>query len=277
MTADQRLALLMRSLENSGIDALIMGGHAVRYYGIDRNTIDFDVVTAVATTDELRSCLRDSGLPGLREEPVWRLRDFARFEIGRLPDGRPEWLEFWLRNHLLDPFTVLKSRSELGNYGGERLRFLSIADLIRSKETERESDWQDIARLEEVQDDRNLAALGSSPDAQLRLLAHLRSRRGMDRVIGQQLLGDADLRTRALRESAHWATQAFLLPLVPRSERPSAGLAVIVTVLAALDSVEFGSDRHFGLVEICRLAYKRRAIEVDRADKQARLAKPPTS
>ena len=62
MSADQRLASLMRALSGAGIEALVMGGHAVRYYGIDRNTIDFDVVASVATTDELRSRLRAAGL-----------------------------------------------------------------------------------------------------------------------------------------------------------------------------------------------------------------------
>jgi len=119
-----------------------MGGHAVRYYGIDRNTIDFDLVTSLATPEELRLRLpKIESLAGIRAEPVWRSRDFARFEIGRLPDGREEWLEFWIRNHLLGDFQSLKARAEVGVYGGEPVAFLSIADLLKSKETERESDW----------------------------------------------------------------------------------------------------------------------------------------
>ena len=31
MTADQRLAQIAQSLEEAGVDALVMGGHAVRY------------------------------------------------------------------------------------------------------------------------------------------------------------------------------------------------------------------------------------------------------
>ena len=149
MTADQKLAQITRSLREVGIDVLVMGGHAVRYYGIDRNTIDFDLVTSLATPEELRLRLpKIESLAGIRAEPVWRSRDFARFEIGRLPDGREEWLEFWIRNHLLGDFQSLKARAEVGVYGGEPVAFLSIADLLKSKETERESDWQDIALLE---------------------------------------------------------------------------------------------------------------------------------
>src|SRR5207249_5942863 len=138
-----------------------MGGHAVRYYGVERNTVDFVFVVQVASAPELRSRLgRSELLSTAREGPSWRPHDFARFEIGKLPDGREEWLEFWLRNHLLADFSELASRPERGNYGGQEVAFISLPDLLRSKETEREGDWQDIALLEEVQDARNLNGAG---------------------------------------------------------------------------------------------------------------------
>ncbi len=46
-------------------------------------------------------------LQNAQAQTVWRSDDFARFEIGRLPDGREEWLEFWIRNHLLGDFAGL--------------------------------------------------------------------------------------------------------------------------------------------------------------------------
>jgi hypothetical protein len=204
MTPDQKLARIARLLKAAGIDVLVMGGHAVRYYGIDRNTVDFDVVTSLSTPDELRMRLPQiESLGPIREEPVWRSADFARFEIGRLPDGREEWLEFWLRNHLLADFASLKARAEVGTYGGEQVAFLSIADLVRSKETERESDWQDIALLEEIQDARHHAAIASAPDALLRLLSCLRSRRGMDRAIDKHLMEDHDTVVEAVAACTH--------------------------------------------------------------------------
>jgi hypothetical protein len=143
VTGDEKLARLVRALQDAGIDVVVMGGHAVRFYGIDRNTIDFDLATSLATPQELRARIGQVHMfGGASEEAVWRRNDFARYRIGSLPDGREEWLEFWLRNHLLDPFPMLKARAELGEYGGERIPVLSIGDLIRSKETERESDWQ---------------------------------------------------------------------------------------------------------------------------------------
>ncbi len=62
MTPDQRFARSVRSLREAGIDVLDMGGHAVRYYGVDRSTFDLDLVTAVATPDELRR-KRDGSKP----------------------------------------------------------------------------------------------------------------------------------------------------------------------------------------------------------------------
>jgi hypothetical protein len=41
MTPDQKLARSAGLLKGARTDVLVMGGHAVRYYGIDRNTIDF--------------------------------------------------------------------------------------------------------------------------------------------------------------------------------------------------------------------------------------------
>ena len=43
MNAALRLAEIVTALEQVGVTVLVMGGHAVRYYGIDRNTIDYDL------------------------------------------------------------------------------------------------------------------------------------------------------------------------------------------------------------------------------------------
>src|SRR5262249_36652269 len=116
-----------------------MGGHAVRYYGLARNTIDFDLHLAPDGWDLLTSRLVASGLFAQApiEGPSWRPDSFRRFQVGRLEDGREEWLEFWRTNHLLRTFDELATRHEDGEYGGRRLPFLGLPDLIRSKETER--------------------------------------------------------------------------------------------------------------------------------------------
>ena len=115
---------------------------------------------------------------------------FRRFQIGRLPDGREEWLEFWYRNHLLAPFYELYARREEGPYGGRTMSFLSLPDLIRSKETERERDWQDVAVLEEFLDARRLAQPGVRSLGAPEVLSGIRSRRGFETALRKGLFAD---------------------------------------------------------------------------------------
>lgn len=273
MTVEEKLAHIFRSLSEAGIEALVMGGHAVRYYGVGRNTVDFDFVTAVATPDELRVRLPQiHALLPLREEPVWRSGDFARYEIGKLPDGREQWLEFWLRNHLLDDFASLKSRAEMGEYGGERIAFLGLIDLLRSKETERESDWQDIELLEEILDDRNRAMI-SRPGGLLTFLSSLRSRRGMDFAVERGLVSDPEIVTKVLSACSHPVTAAFLYPFASGQPLPHLLAGSSSTVQSLLSGSPGGSPKHFAAIEVVRLGYRRAAIDRDRADKQLQLRK----
>jgi hypothetical protein len=43
MNAEERLATIYGLIVDSGVPALVMGGHAVRFYGVSRNTFDYDV------------------------------------------------------------------------------------------------------------------------------------------------------------------------------------------------------------------------------------------
>lgn len=272
MSADQRLAEIARALNEAGLPSLVMGGHAVRYYGVDRNTVDFDFYASAGSITEVRERLSRSGLlQNFHEGPSWRPADFARFQLGRLPDGREEWLEFWLHNHLLPDFGQLQSRRERGMYGGEEVSFLSLPDLLRSKETERESDWQDIALLEEVQDARNFAAAVTEGGIADLLLA-LRSVRGFKRAAAAGLLQDTVRVQQVAANSQHPVTFAFLAPLIGNQSAPrSLRWPIDPAYLPALTASEFGGSRHLALVEVVRRAYKRHAMELDRQDKQSRL------
>ena len=42
MTNEVRLAELVAGLESAGVAVFVMGGHAVRFYGYNRDTNDFD-------------------------------------------------------------------------------------------------------------------------------------------------------------------------------------------------------------------------------------------
>ena len=47
MNPEVRLGEVITALEAVGLKCLIMGGHAVRFYGVDRNTVDFDLHLAL--------------------------------------------------------------------------------------------------------------------------------------------------------------------------------------------------------------------------------------
>ncbi len=144
--SEERLALIFAALKSRGITCLVMGGHAVRFYGVERKTVDFDLHMASSDWEGLEEKLASIPIfpEAIIERDSWRSGDFRRFRIGTLEDGKEELLEFWRHNHLLAPFPEMYERRESGRYGGGVLDFVSLPDLIRSKETTRDNDWRDI-------------------------------------------------------------------------------------------------------------------------------------
>ena len=268
MNASPRLLEVTDSLTEAGLPFLIMGGHAVRHYGVDRNTFDFDFTVSSDHAKDLAERLRATRLfSGLQlvESVSWRSGDFCRFQIGVLPTGKEEWLEFWFHNHLLAPFAELYERREEATEAGRKLCFLSLADLIRSKETERDDDWSDVRLLEEVLDQQNLAR-ATSRSGRVLALSQLRTRRGFERGERQRLFVDPDALGEGLTRARHPVTCAYLLPFLPGAQGFSPRLDPAVD--AVLRRVAPGTARHLALVEAVRLAYQRAAKEADRADKE---------
>jgi hypothetical protein len=270
---EARLADIVTALQAVGLTCLVMGGHAARYYGLQRNTNDYDLHLAPDRWPDLPYLLRQSsvflGLPVV-EGPSWRPDSFRRFQIGRLPDGREEWLEFWRNNHLLPPFEELFARREEGTYGGCSLPFLALPDLIRSKETERAGDWQDVAILEEFLDARLLAQVEQGRLALAQALAQLRSRRGFESYWQKGYLTDRSAVRDALTGTHLSITQAFLLPLQPDlSPLPIPTVPIEPVILKRLRIVTPASVLHLALVEAVRRQYQLAAQSADRADKEA--------
>jgi hypothetical protein len=273
LNPEARLAEIITALEAIGLNCLIMGGHAVRFYGLDRNTVDFDLHLAPDCWNALPHRLSQTPLfagKPLIEGLTWRPQGFRRFRSGTLPSGREEWLEFWHENHLLAPFSELFSRREKGSYGGRILPFLSLPDLIRSKETERETDWEDIAFLEEFLDARLLAQASAGRDTLVAAISQVRSRRGFESLLQQGCLGEPDLVKQALASARLSITQAYLLPCVPELQGlPPVTVPVESVVLNRLRTESPGSSLHLALVEVVRRQYKLTAQAADKADKEA--------
>lgn len=272
MNPESRLAEIVSALEIANVPCLVMGGHAVRFYGLSRNTIDFDLHITPDRWDDLPERLGAmplfAGRP-VSEGPSWRPQSFRRFQIGRLPDGREEWLEFWSGNHLLAPFAELYARRETGAYGGRVLPFLSLRDLIRSKETERTVDWQDVSVLEEFLDARLLAEATANSTSLTNALGSIRSRRGFESALQQEFLANPKIVEQALQRAPLAITQAFLLPFNPMiGELPLTSPAIEPVIMNHLRSVAAASPLHLTLVEAVRRQYRLAAQAVDKADKE---------
>jgi hypothetical protein len=54
LNLEERLASVVTALEATGISCLVMGGHAVQHYGLQRYTNDFDLTLAPEAWGDLR-------------------------------------------------------------------------------------------------------------------------------------------------------------------------------------------------------------------------------
>jgi len=271
----ERLLVVVTAIESVGLRCLVMGGHAVRYYGLHRYTNDFDLALAPAGSDDLRDRLASTGLfpdAGPTEGHSRRPGEFRRFLLKAQADGQEQWLEFWLRNHLIAPFPELFARREIGNYGSGQLPFLSLQDLIRSKETERAKDWDDILYLEEFLDARLHAQYAAGGIILADALAQLRSRRGFDTMTAEGGFSDGAAIRVALGRATNPVTQAFLLPWAPEAVARPPVVAIEPLIERKLRSIAPASSLHRSLVEVVRRQYKVSCQEKDRADKQAIVA-----
>jgi hypothetical protein len=271
VTAELRLAEIVGALEAVGLSCLVMGGHAVCFYGLHRHTDDFDFCLAPDHWEDLPHFLAKSSLNGhqpLPEGASWRAKSFRRFELGKLADGREEWLEFWRDNHLLDPFGELFARREIGEYGGRNISFLSLPDLIRSKETERDKDWHDIERLEEFLDARNLSQVKQGRLSIVLALSQCRSRRGIESFWQAGHLSASEAVESAIELATCPITVAALLPFAPAARILKAQLyePVVETRLRRTQPLQ---TVHLALFEAVRRRYREAASLKDKEDKSA--------
>ena len=58
MNPTDRFLQVVAELQAAGLNLLVMGGHAVRHYGVERNTLDFDFHLSLENVGLLESHLR---------------------------------------------------------------------------------------------------------------------------------------------------------------------------------------------------------------------------
>ena len=141
---------LLRSLEENGVEYMIVGGYAVAYYGHPRFTKDIDVF--FDSTEDNVSRLRQALIAfGFREQDL-------------LPEA------FTTKGNVLT-FGVVPTRVDLvndidgvtyeearpnvvrGTYGGVEVTFIGLADLVKNKRaTPRTQDKADVEELTQQRD-----------------------------------------------------------------------------------------------------------------------------
>ncbi len=153
---------------------------------------------------------------------------------------------------------------------GAAITFLALADLIRSKETERAADWQDVAVLEAFLDARMLAQVTGDVATLRDALGKLRSRSGFEAALQAGLLASGAAVEQALARAHVPITQAWLLPFAPATTNlPATTPFIEPVILRHLRTVVPSSALHLALVEAVRRQYRLAAQAADKADKEA--------
>jgi hypothetical protein len=149
------------------------------------------------------------------------------------------------------------------------LSFLGLADLIRSKETERASDWADVQLLEEFLDARHLAGVNAGTLPVSDALARLRSRVGLEGFLRANCLTDPSVVAQALAAAKHVVAQALLLPFAPAAPICATTPCIEPVVEARLRATPPASRLHLTLLEAVRRQYRAFHQDADRRDKDA--------
>lgn len=135
-------------LSQRGVEYLVIGGWAAIAHGLPRTTLDVDLFVRPTreNVQRLIGALADVGFGTAREldpdEILGRhallFSDQIRVDIFLRPWGLKDFQESWAARFE----TVFES---------VRIPFLGFDDLIRSKETNREQDQQDVEALRKIQ------------------------------------------------------------------------------------------------------------------------------
>ena len=109
-------------LPKAGIDFLLIGGHAVNYYGFSRATIDIDFMIATHDMDAVASVMKEAGFSNISQS-----ENVVFFNTPEIP-VRVDFLQ-------VDAETMqslLKDALQI-DYGGQLLKVPSLENLIAMK------------------------------------------------------------------------------------------------------------------------------------------------
>lgn len=122
MNIEKAFAIISQDFPKEGIEFLMIGGHAVNYYGFSRATIDVDFMIAAEATPSVRSIMKAAGFSNISEG------ENALFFNAPGSNLRVDFLP-------VDAATMrqLIEHSVWIDYANYRIRVPSLADLIALK------------------------------------------------------------------------------------------------------------------------------------------------
>ena len=149
---DEFFIEFLKSMQQQRVRYMLIGGIAVNFHGVIRNTHDMDIW--LAPTNENRDLFYNVLLDlGYTEDEVaeYKEQDFTTFfkcSIGEMPNSI-DCLTFVHPNIDFDKAEEVMIRHDLGSE-----LFLNVVDydFLRNMKvlTHREKDWYDVARLDEL-------------------------------------------------------------------------------------------------------------------------------
>lgn len=122
MAIETIFEIVCRALSSVGVDFLMIGGHAVNYYGYTRATMDVDFMIACGDVSGVRATMKEAGFTNVSqaENVVFFGRPDSPIRIDFLPvDGQT--------------MKKLLSNSVPTDYLGVALRVPSLEDLVAMK------------------------------------------------------------------------------------------------------------------------------------------------
>lgn len=144
---NEDLKELLRLFNSKGIDYLVIGAHALAFYGYPRFTEDLDIWMARTeeTAIKIAESLKEFGIP-LKpgEEAAW-IQERQMIRLG-LPPNRVDLLNFGPDL----PFYEVWERRVSGELDGIQVNFISRDDFVKSKrDAGRTKDLYDLASIGE--------------------------------------------------------------------------------------------------------------------------------
>ena len=138
------LKLLLRSLNEHGVDYLLIGGYALAAHGYQRATVDIDVLVpgTAATGQQVKDALMELPDQAAKDlEPEW----FEEGENIRVADA---FIVDLLLNANGQSFDTLRRYSETIDLDGIPVKTVSLEGLLLTKQTMRDKDVTDRILIE---------------------------------------------------------------------------------------------------------------------------------